>query len=91
MISKMVAENNMDGLRKSVSSIIELVGKVIFAFGIFPFTGSIGVILCEPIIWCLMLIQLAVTYYKDPYIISKNLIVNLSNNCESDISDIIKT
>ena len=51
-----------------VSSTMELVGKVIFTFWIFPFTGPMGVILTEPVIWCLMLIQLAVAYYKDPYI-----------------------
>lgn len=51
-----------------VSSVIELVGKVIFTFWIFPFTGALGVIFCEPIIWCFMLAQLAFAYMKDPYI-----------------------
>lgn len=51
-----------------VSSIIELVGKVIFTFWIFPFTGYMGIILCEPIIWCFMFVQLLIAFYTDPYI-----------------------
>ena len=51
-----------------ISSIIELVGKVIFTFLIFPFTGYMGVILSEPVIWCFMLLQLLIAYYRDPYI-----------------------
>jgi len=51
-----------------MSSIIELVGKVVFTFWIYPFTGALGVILCEPIIWCFMLAQLAFAYFRNPYI-----------------------
>jgi Na+-driven multidrug efflux pump len=51
-----------------VSSIIELVGKIIFTFLIFPFTGYMGIIFCEPVIWCFMLIQLLIAFYRDPYI-----------------------
>lgn len=51
-----------------LSSIIELVGKVIFTFLIFPFTGYMGVIFCEPVIWCFMLLQLLIAFYNDPYI-----------------------
>lgn len=51
-----------------VSSIIELVGKVIFTFLIFPFTGYMGIIFCEPVIWCFMFLQLLIAFYRDPYI-----------------------
>ena len=51
-----------------VSSIIELIGKVIFTFWIFPFTGYPGIILCEPAIWCIMFVQLFFAFYGDPYV-----------------------
>jgi len=51
-----------------VSGVIELVGKAIFTFWIFEYTGAIGIMLCEPVIWCIMLVQLVVSYYRDPYI-----------------------
>jgi len=51
-----------------VSSIIELTGKVVFAFLLVPSLGYFGVILCEPVIWCVMFIQLLYSFYSDPYI-----------------------
>lgn len=51
-----------------VSSIIELVGKVVFALLVIPRLGYLGVIICEPIIWCLMFIQLVYSFYRDPYV-----------------------
>jgi len=36
-----------------------------------PRFGYIGVIFCEPIIWCVMFAQLFYTFYSDPYIKGK--------------------
>lgn len=51
-----------------VSSVMELVGKVVFALLIIPVLGYLGVIICEPIIWCLMFIQLFFAFYSNPYV-----------------------
>ena len=51
-----------------VSSVIELVGKILFVVLIIPHIGYLGVIICEPVIWCLMCIQLAFSFYRNPYI-----------------------
>ena len=54
-----------------ISSIIEFSGKVLFAFTLVPLLGYIGVIICEPIIWCLMFLQLLFSFYTNPYIRAK--------------------
>jgi putative MATE family efflux protein len=54
-----------------ISSIIELVGKTIFAFFLVPSLGYLGVIICEPAIWCIMVSQLLYSFYKNPYIRGK--------------------
>ena len=41
-----------------ISSVIELAGKITFTCLIIPKLGKWGVILCEPLIWCVMLVQL---------------------------------
>jgi len=51
-----------------ISSIIEFAGKLIFAFLLVPVLGYLGVILCEPIIWCFMFVQLSYSFYNNPYI-----------------------
>ena len=51
-----------------ISSIIEFSSKVIFAFFLVPALGYIGVIICEPIIWCFMFLQLFFAFYMNPYI-----------------------
>lgn len=51
-----------------VSSIIEFVGKILFVVLIIPHTGYLGVIICEPVIWCLMCLQLYFSFYRNPYI-----------------------
>ena len=51
-----------------ISSVIEFVGKIIFVILVIPKLGYLGVILCEPIIWCFMTAQLIYTFYKNPYI-----------------------
>lgn len=53
---------SLQGLGKKVvplvSSIIEFFGKIIFVILVIPSMGYLGVILCEPIIWCFMTAQL---------------------------------
>ena len=51
-----------------VSSIIELVGKIIFVIVFIPKYQYYAVILCEPVIWCVMCIQLLWVFWKHPYI-----------------------
>lgn len=50
-----------------ISSIIECLGKIIFVLVCIPVLNYFGVILCEPIIWCVMCIQLAISFYKSNY------------------------
>jgi putative MATE family efflux protein len=54
-----------------VSSVVELIGKVIFAFLLVPMLGYFGVVICEPAIWCVMLIILLYSFYTNPYIQGK--------------------
>ena len=56
-----------------ISSVIELIGKVIFAFLLVPVFGYFGVIICEPIIWCIMFLQLLYSFYTNPYVRGKSV------------------
>ena len=62
--------NSMQGLGEKVmpliSSIIEIVGKILFVALFIPRLGYFGIIVCEPIIWCFMCGQLVYSYYKNP-------------------------
>lgn len=64
--------NSLQGIGKKIvpliSSIIELIGKIVFVVFFIPHLGYFGVIICEPIIWCLMCAQLVFTFYTDSYI-----------------------
>lgn len=51
-----------------VSSVIELLGKVIFVLIFIPQFQYMAVIFCEPVIWCAMTIQLLYSFYTHPYI-----------------------
>lgn len=50
------------------SSIIEFLGKILFSLLLIPVLGYTGVILCEPVIWCIMALQLTYAFYTNPYI-----------------------
>ena len=50
-----------------VSSLIEFAGKIIFVTIFIPQLGYWGVIICEPIIWSMMCLQLMGSYFRDPY------------------------
>ncbi|WRK55689.1 MATE family efflux transporter [Coprobacillaceae bacterium CR2/5/TPMF4] len=54
-----------------ISSVIEFVGKIIFVIAFIPQFGYMAVIFCEPVIWCVMAIQLVYSFYSNSYI--KNL------------------
>lgn len=64
--------NSLQGLGQKliplVSSIIELLGKILFVILLIPSLEYFGVIICEPVIWCFMCMQLAYSFYKNPYI-----------------------
>lgn len=61
-----ILRNTLQGLGEKVipliSSVIELVGKIIFVVFIIPRLGYLGVILCEPLIWVVMTVQLVYLY-----------------------------
>lgn len=60
----------LQGLGKSIlpmiSSVIELIGKVIFTCLFVPLFGYSAVIMCEPLIWCFMSAQLVISLYLLP-------------------------
>lgn len=51
-----------------LSSVIEFFGKIIFVVALIPVFEYKAVIFCEPVIWCVMVIQLAMAFYRNPYI-----------------------
>ena len=57
-----IFRNCLQGLGKKLtpltSSFIELFGKILFVISVIPSLGYLGVILCEPLIWIPMTIQL---------------------------------
>lgn len=53
------------------SSVIELVGKIVFVLFFIPKFAYNAVILCEPIIWCFMAAYLVLVYLHDPFVFPK--------------------
>lgn len=51
-----------------ISSVIECIGKILFVLIFIPFLGYFGVIICEPVIWGIMCLQLAVSFYSSNYL-----------------------
>lgn len=51
-----------------VSSLIEMGLKILFALVVIPQVGYFGVIICEPVIWVLMALQLGYAYRKNTYL-----------------------
>ena len=68
--------HSLQGIGKKIvpviSSVMELAGKIIFALFLVPVLGYFAVIICEPVIWCAMLIQLLYSFYTNPYIRGKS-------------------
>lgn len=65
-----ILRNSMQGFGDSrtplVSSLIELVGKVLIAYLLVPNLQYMGVVLSEPIVWALMVIPLIVSILRNP-------------------------
>ena len=53
------------------SSVIEFVGKILFVLFFIPRFAYDAVILCEPIIWCFMTLELVWVYLHDPFVFPK--------------------
>ena len=53
------------------SSLIEFVGKIVFVLFFIPRFAYNAVILCEPVIWCLMALYLVAVYRHDPFVFPK--------------------
>ena len=47
-----------------LSSVIECLGKILFSYVFVEYMGYYAVIICEPIIWCLMCMQLCYEFYR---------------------------
>ena len=54
-----------------LSSVIELFGKIIFTAVLVPSFHYIAVIVCEPVIWCLMVAELFAAFWLNPFIRGK--------------------
>ena len=54
-----------------VSSIIECAGKFLFVLLLVPKFGYFAVIICEPVMWILMTLQLSICFAFDPYLRGK--------------------
>lgn len=72
-----VLRNTLQGLGAKIlpliSSIMELIGKILFTTFIIPLLGTWGIILCEPLIWCVMAIELIIAYFIRIREIEKNI------------------
>lgn len=65
-----ILRNSMQGFGDSktplVSSLVELVGKVLIAYLLVPTMEYMGVVLSEPIVWALMVIPLIISMLRNP-------------------------
>ncbi|NCC44753.1 MAG: MATE family efflux transporter [Clostridia bacterium] len=65
-----VTRNTLQGMGMKmiplISSCIELVAKILFAFLLIPIFKYNAVIWCEPVIWCIMTVQLLFSFYRYP-------------------------
>lgn len=50
------------------SGVIELIGKILFTAVFIPKMQYTAVIICEPVIWCFMVVELLVVFWRDPFI-----------------------
>ena len=65
-----ILRNSMQGFGDSrtplISSVVELIGKVLIAYLLVPSLQYMGVVLSEPIVWALMVIPLIVSILRNP-------------------------
>ena len=61
-----ILRNALQGIGEKIlpliSSFVELAGKILFTLFLSPVLGIWGIILCEPLIWCLMTIELVFAF-----------------------------
>lgn len=50
------------------SSVIEMVGKILFVILFIPRFQYMAVIFCEPVIWCFMVAELLPAFWLDSFI-----------------------
>lgn len=50
------------------SGVIELIGKILFTAFFIPKMQYMAVIICEPVIWCFMVVELLIVFWRDPFI-----------------------
>ena len=50
------------------SSIIELIGKILFVSLLVPRVQYLAVVFCEPVIWCFMAVELVIAFWMDPVV-----------------------
>lgn len=66
-----ILRNSMQGFGDTktplISSVIELIGKVMIAYLLVPSIGYFGVIVSEPIVWLFMVIPLVISIKKNPF------------------------
>lgn len=74
-----VIRNTMQGIGDCiipiVSSMIELVGKVLIVLFLAPKLSYMGIIISEPIVWVLMVIPLLLRIFTNPVLKEKEIIV----------------
>lgn len=51
-----------------ISSVIELIGKIVFVAVMIPKFQYMAVIFCEPVIWCFMVAELVPAFWRNPLI-----------------------
>lgn len=70
--------NSLQGLGSKllplISSVIEFIGKILFVIFMIPWLGYLGVIICEPVIWCFMCMQLIYALYHHPCMKKENAV-----------------
>ena len=69
------ARNSLQGIGEKmlplISSVIELLGKILFVALLIPHFQYEAVIWCEPVIWCVMTVQLVISLYTCPFMRGK--------------------
>ena len=51
-----------------LSSVTECIGKILFVVVLIPRYQYYAVIFCEPVLWCVMMLQLLYSFYRNSYI-----------------------
>lgn len=72
-----ILRNAMQGLGDHITPLIssglEMAGKIVIAATLVPWLGYTGVIICEPIVWFIMVIPLVVQIFRMPVLKTKEL------------------